>query len=86
MINGSSYVKKSKKAINDELRRNFVLASTDETFKKLCNRLKVDEDILMKYTSKLTDSSNELKNCSKCKGAYMCKNAVKCHVYFPKIL
>ena len=61
MINGSSYVKKSKKAINDELRRNFVLASTDETFKKLCNRLKVDEDILMKYTSKLTDSSNELK-------------------------
>lgn len=85
MINGSSYVKKSKKAINDELRRNFVLASTDETFKKLCNRLKVDEDILMKYTSKLTDSSNELKNCSKCKGAYMCKNAVKCHVYFPNV-
>jgi len=85
MINGSSYVKKSKKAINDELRRNFVLASTDETFKKLCNRLKVDENILMKYTSKLTDSSNELKNCSKCKGAYMCKNAVKCHVYFPNV-
>lgn len=85
MINGNSYVKKSKKAINDELRRNFVLASTDETFKKLCNRLKVDEDILMKYTSKLTDSSNELKNCSKCKGAYMCKNAVKCHVYFPNV-
>mgnify|MGYP004501134611 FL=1 len=85
MINGSSYVKKSKKAINDELRRNFVLSSTDETFKKLCNRLKVDEDILMKYTSKLTDSSNELKNCSKCKGAYMCKNAVKCHVYFPNV-
>lgn len=85
MINGSSFVKKSKKAINDELRRNFVLASTDETFKKLCNRLKVDEDILMKYTSKLTDSSNELKNCSKCKGAYMCKNAVKCHVYFPNV-
>lgn len=85
MINGSSYVKKSKKAINDELRRNFVLASTDETFKKLCNRLKVDEDILMKYTSKLTDSSNELKNCSKCKGGYMCKNAVKCHVYFPNV-
>ena len=85
MINGSSYVKKSKKAINDELRRNFVLASTDETFKKLCNRLKVDEEILMKYTSKLTDSANELKNCSKCKGAYMCKNAVKCHVYFPNV-
>lgn len=85
MINGSSFVKKSKKAINDELRRDFVLASSDETFKKLCNRLKCDEEILMKYTSKLTDSACELKNCSKCKGLSYCKNAVKGHVYFPNV-
>ena len=85
MINGSSFVKKSKKAINDELRRDFVLASSDETFKKLCNRLKCDEEILMKYTSKLTDSANELKNCSRCKGLSYCKNAVKGHVYFPTV-
>ena len=85
MINGSSFVKKSKKAINDELRRDFVLASSDETFKKLCNRLKCDEEILMKYTSKLTDSACELKNCSRCKGLSYCKNAVKCHVYFPNV-
>lgn len=85
MINGSSFVKKSKKAINDELRRDFVLASSDETFKKLCNRLKCDEEILMKYTSKLTDSACELKNCSRCKGLSYCKNAVKGHVYFPTV-
>lgn len=85
MINGSSFVKKSKKAINDELRRDFVLASSDETFKKLCNRLKCDDEILMKYTSKLTDSSCELKNCSRCKGLSYCKNAVKGHVYFPTV-
>lgn len=85
MINGSSFVKKSKKAINDELRRDFVLASSDETFKKLCNRLKCDEEILMKYTSKLTDSACELKNCSRCKGLFYCKNAVKGHVYFPTV-
>ena len=85
MINGSSYVKKSKKAINDELRRDFVLASSDETFKKLCNRLKCDDEILMKYTSKLTDSACELKNCSRCKGLSYCKNAVKGHVYFPTV-
>lgn len=85
MINGSSFVKKSKKAINDELRRDFVLASSDETFKKLCNRLKCDEEILMKYTSKLTDSACELKNCSRCKGLSYCKNAVKSHVYFPTV-
>ena len=85
MINGSSFVKKSKKAINDELRRDFVLASSDETFKKLCNRLKCDDEILMKYTSKLTDSACELKNCSRCKGLSYCKNAVKGHVYFPNV-
>ncbi len=85
MINGSSFVKKSKKAINDELRRDFVLASSDETFKKLCNRLKCDDEILMKYTSKLTDSACELKNCSRCKGLSYCKNAVKGHVYFPTV-
>lgn len=85
MINGSSFVKKSKKAINDELRRDFVLASQDETFKKLCNRLKCDEEILMKYTTKLNDSSCELKNCSRCKGLSYCKNAVKGHVYFPSV-
>lgn len=85
MINGSSFVKKSKKAINDELRRDFVLASSDETFKKLCNRLKCDDEILMKYTSKLTDSACELKNCSRCKRLSYCKNAVKGHVYFPTV-
>ena len=85
MINGSSFVKKSKKAINDELRRDFVLASSDETFKKLCNRLKCDDEILMKYTSKLTDSACEFKNCSRCKGLSYCKNAVKGHVYFPTV-
>lgn len=85
MIDGSSFVKKRKKAINDELRRDFVLASSDETFKKLCNRLKCDEEILMKYTSKLTDSACELKNCSRCKGLSYCKNAVKGHVYFPNV-
>lgn len=85
MINGSSFVKKSKKTINDELRRDFVLASSDETFKKLCNRLKCDDEILMKYTSKLTDSACELKNCSRCKGLSYCKNAVKGHVYFPTV-
>lgn len=85
MINGSSFVKKSKKAINDELRRDFVLASSDETFKKLCNRIKCDDEILMKYTSKLTDSACELKNCSRCKGLSYCKNAVKGHVYFPTV-
>lgn len=83
MIKGSSFVKKSKKAINDELRREFIKSSTDETFKKICARLKLEDEILMKYTSKLELTSCELKNCSKCKGLDKCKNEVEGHVYYP---
>ena len=52
MIKGSSLVNKSKKAINDELRREFILASKDETFAKLCNRLKN----FLKYAKRLNRS------------------------------
>ena len=83
MIKGSSLVNKSKKAINDDLRREFILASKDETFSKLCNRLKLDEEELMKYTSKLDVTACELKNCSKCKGLDKCKNEIEGHVYYP---
>lgn len=76
-------IKKGKKAIKDDLRREFILAGKDETFTKLCARLKCDEDILMKYTSKLEVTSCELKNCSKCKGLDKCKNEIEGHVYYP---
>ena len=85
MIRGSSLVNKSKKAINDELRREYILASKDETFAKLCNRLKLDEEFLMKYTSKLDVTSSELKNCSKCRGLDKCKNEIEGHVYYPLV-
>ena len=38
-------IKKGKKAINDDLRREFIKSSEDDTFRKLCNRLKLDDDI-----------------------------------------
>lgn len=86
MIKSNSFVKKSKKSINDDLRKEFILSSSDETFKKLCNRLKCDEEILMKYTSKLETTTCELKNCSKCKGLDKCKNEVLGHVYYPNLI
>ena len=69
----------------DDLRREYVLSSKDETFMKLCARLKTDEKILMKYTSKLEDTVCELKNCSKCKNLSCCKNQVEGHVYYPVV-
>ncbi len=83
MIKGSTLVKKSKKSIEDELRREFILSCSDETFRKLCNRLKASDELLMKYTSKLEETTCELKNCSKCKGINNCKNEVEGHIYFP---
>ena len=83
MIKGKDLVTKGKKAINDELRREYILASKDETFTKLCNRLKTDDEVLMKYTSKMQETVCELNNCSKCKGIHMCKNEIEGHVYYP---
>lgn len=85
MISSSSFVKKGKKAIQDDLRREFVLASKDETFTKICARLKCDENILMKYTSKLEITAEQLKKCSKCKGIDKCPMEVTGHVYFPVV-
>lgn len=85
MIKSTSLVNKSKKDINNDLRKEFILASKDETFCKLCNKLKCDDNILMKYTSKLEMSVCELNNCSKCKGLDKCKNEVEGHVYYPEL-
>lgn len=85
MIEGKSIIKKSKKDINNDLRREFILASTDDDFKKVCSRLKTSDEILMKYTSKLEETALELKNCSKCKSIGKCKNRVEGHVYYPNL-
>jgi len=85
MIKGSSFITKNNKEINDNLRKEYIKASTDDTFKKLTARLKTDENILMKYTSKLQITSCELKNCSKCKDLDKCKNEISGHIYYPEV-
>ena len=79
-----STVTKGKKYINDNLRKEFLLACKSEDFQKLCGRLKCDEDTLMNYTSLLQDSTEELVNCKNCKGLSYCKNKIYGQVFFPK--
>ena len=79
----TSFVNRSKTSINNDLRKEFILSSKDDDFKKVCARLKCDDEILMKYTSKLEETANNLKNCSKCKGLDRCKNEYMGHVYYP---
>ena len=76
-------VNKSRSYINDNLRKEFLLAGKSENFMKLCGRLKCSEDILMKYTSLLEDSVQELSNCKDCKGLEFCRNKYTGHVYYP---
>ncbi len=86
MIKASSLNKKGRDTIENELRREFIKSSSDETFKKLCSRLKLDDKVLMKYTSKLETTCTCLKNCSGCKGIDKCKNEINGHVYYPKVV
>jgi len=67
------------------LKKNYNEALRDNTFKTLTDRLDLPSDRLMKYTSKLSESTSELKNCSSCTGLPMCKNKVKGFVYYPEI-
>lgn len=68
-----------------ELERNFDLEIEDATFKKIVSKLKLPKDELIKYTSRIKDSSLELKNCSNCKNILECKNAMCGYVYYPSV-
>lgn len=56
------------------------------TFKKLATSLKLPKQELMKYTSKLDDTTKELENCKNCKNILECKNSYEGHVCYPEVL
>lgn len=68
-----------------ELEKNFDIALEDDTFKKIVSRLKLSRDELIKYTSNVEDSANELKNCKNCKNIMECKNSICGYVYYPNV-
>lgn len=67
------------------LKNEYIKAMKDEHFKKLVNKLKITEEIGMKYTSKLENTVDELNKCSKCKNLIECKNSVNGCVYYPTL-
>lgn len=71
--------------LDHALLKDYVKALKDENFKKLVTRLKISEDIAMKYTSKLERTVSELQRCSKCKCLEQCKNEVPGCVCYPKV-
>lgn len=62
------------------------ILKTNTTFQKLTESLDLPDSYLMKYTSSLETTSNELMNCKKCKNLLECHNSYIGHVLYPEIL
>lgn len=77
-------IKNINKNINSDLKKEYRENLKDETFSKLVKKLNIDEKTGSLNNSLLMDSALELKNCSKCKGLYECKNKVIGHYLYPK--
>lgn len=65
------------------LTHSFQDACSNKEFKDYVYGLKIEEDILKKYTSSLEDAFLECQNCKKCKSLATCKNKVKGYTYTP---
>lgn len=81
VIKNNYYINTSKleQDFNTALEKN-------STFKKLVTKLNLPTTYLMKYTTKLEETSKELNNCKKCKSLLECQNSYSGHVYYPELL
>lgn len=71
--------------IDHALLKDYVKSLKDEDFKKLVTKLKIREEVALKYTSKLERTVKELKVCSKCRSLCECKNEINGCVYYPTV-
>ena len=76
---------KIDKVNNNDLLKDYKENLKDEEFCKLVKKLKINEKQGSMNNSILMDSVCELKNCSKCKGLYECKNKVYGHYLYPRV-
>lgn len=66
-----------------KLQQSYIKALEDEKFKELVNVLKTDDNLLMKYTSRLQEAAIEFDHCSNCKGLVTCQNKIKGYLLTP---
>jgi len=76
MLKVDDFVKPGKD-IDIKLKQEYIKALEDKKFKEFVDCIKIDDDLLMKYTSRLKEASIEFHNCMNCKGLKECKNKVK---------
>ncbi len=80
MINIGKELKYDKIALKD----SFDAAKKDKEFEDFLDKIKVSDDVAMKYTTSLEESFNEYKNCLLCPGLNDCKNKMLGYAYLPK--
>ncbi len=74
-----------KQKFNLSLTKEYDKALTNEIFKNLVSKINLDKTILMKYTSRLEESSIEYNNCLNCKSILECKNKIKGYALLPTV-
>ena len=70
--------------ISTSIKQNYIKALEDEAFRRLITQYEIDEEVGMKYTSRLMDSSKEHTNCSNCSSLAACSNSVRGFCLTPK--
>ena len=70
--------------ISTSIKQNYIKALEDQAFRRLITQYKIDEEVGMKYTSRLMDSSKEHTNCSNCPSLAACSNSVRGFCLTPK--
>lgn len=70
--------------ISTSIKQNYIKALEEEAFRRLITQYKIDEEVGMKYTSRLMDSSKEHTNCSNCPSLAACSNSIRGFCLTPK--
>ena len=86
MLDVNEQIKSMGYSAKQDLKREYQKAYKDEKFKNLVDKLKIDENVLIKYTSQLQDCSNNYDVCMNCKNILECKQKIKGYCYLPKII
>lgn len=60
------------------------LYNDNPAFRYIANQLELPNEIIMKYSSKIEVSANELRNCQECKNIMECKNEIAGYIYYPE--
>lgn len=81
ILNDVDELSKHKTDLNKEFKESL----KDKNFKSFIDKLKVDDKILMQYTSLLEESAIEYKHCCNCKNLVNCKNKIEGFAYLPHV-